>query len=252
LGSVSRVAILRLVRTSPTGLTTGEVAAATGLHLSTVRAHLDRLVHTGLLVKARSGDGTPGRPAWRYRSAAPEPAPGSYRDLAGALLDHLSAGDDAGSAAIRVGEGWGRRLVAGTTVGAAPVEATLRVLDGLGFAPRLAAGGRAETSDHGELAEVHLHACPFLDLVASYPDTMCGLHQGVIRGVLAESGGRPDAAVLEPFGAPTACVVRVAVPGTRGGPGPGETAPGRQDPDAGPDPDGGRVPAPVRTMTGPR
>lgn len=32
---------------------------------------------------------------------------------------------------------------------------------------------------------------------------MCGLHAGVVRGVLGEE------AVLEPFGAPGACVVRL-------------------------------------------
>jgi predicted ArsR family transcriptional regulator len=62
--------------------------------------------------------------------------------------------------------------------------------------------------------EVHLHACPFLELVAGNPDGMCGLHQGVIRGVLAELGSpAADTTVLEPFGAPTACVVHMpAVP----------------------------------------
>jgi len=82
----------------------------------------------------------------------------------------------------------------------------LRVLDGLGFAPQPAAGGGLDAA----ITEVHLHACPFLDLVADNQEAMCGLHLGVIRGVLAELGSpAADAATLEPFGAPTACVVRV-------------------------------------------
>src|SRR5690554_2173224 len=89
LASVSRVAILRLVRSAPPGLTTDEVATAMGLHRSTTRAHLDRLVVAGLLVRERGPAGTPGRPAWRYRPAAPDPAPAPYRALAAALLRHI-------------------------------------------------------------------------------------------------------------------------------------------------------------------
>ncbi|HET8681886.1 MAG TPA: helix-turn-helix domain-containing protein [Micromonosporaceae bacterium] len=222
LGSASRVAILRLARAAPGGVTIADVAAETGLHLSTVRAHLDRLVEAGLLVKARGGAGAPGRPAWRYRAAAPDPAPGSYRGLAAALLDHL--GTDTGdgrSAAARVGEAWGRRLAA-EEPGTAPADGLLRVLDWLGFAPVSAApapGGAAGAA----AAEVHLRACPFLDLVADNPEVMCGLHLGVVRGVLAELGSAAvDAATLEPFGAPAACVVRVPAE-----PGPDRTVPRR-------------------------
>jgi hypothetical protein len=39
---------------------------------------------------------------------------------------------------------------------------------------------------------------------------MCGLHAGIVRGVLRQSGAAVDTAVLEPFAAPGACVVRLA------------------------------------------
>jgi predicted ArsR family transcriptional regulator len=205
LASASRAGILRLVRASAAGLTTGEVAASCGLHVSTVRAHLDRLTEAGLLVRERAGAGVPGRPAWRYRSAAPEPAPGPYRALAAALLEHLSRGGEGAVAATRVGEDWGRRLAAAGPGGQPPVDELLRVLDRLGFAPRPA----GDPGPGG--TEIRLHACPFLELVAGHAEAMCGLHLGVIRGALAESGVPVDElrAVLEPFGAPDACVVRL-------------------------------------------
>jgi hypothetical protein len=46
--------------------------------------------------------------------------------------------------------------------------------------------------------------------VKKYPDAMYGLHAGIIRGVLRRSGAGDDTAVLEPFAAPGACVVRLS------------------------------------------
>lgn len=210
LGSTRRAAILRLVRGTTSGMTTNEVATATGLHVSTVRAHLDLLAGSGLLVRERAGGGTPGRPAWRYRAAAPAPAPGPYRMLAAALLDHVVS-DDAGgadrrAAGARAGEGWGRRLADAHASDTDPVDAVVRVLDGLGFAPRAVAGHPSKP------AELHLHACPFSDLVATDAEAMCGLHLGMIRGVLHARAAHGDSVVLEPFGAPDACTVRLPTP----------------------------------------
>lgn len=208
---------MKLVRDAAGGMTVAEVAERTGQHLSTTRSHLDRLVGAGLLVKARASGGQPGRPAWRYRATGhddPAPAPAPYRSLAAALLDHLSRADgDTRASAAHVGRDWGRHLAAAADTSDGPVGTVLDVLGGLGFTPRLADAGAEDGAD----AEIHLHTCPFLDLVGRNPDAMCGLHAGVVRGAL-ESGGAPDgAAVLEPFGAPTACVVRLSLTAPRTG-----------------------------------
>ncbi|MFC7279948.1 helix-turn-helix transcriptional regulator [Paractinoplanes rhizophilus] len=203
LGSASRVTILRLVREARAGLTAAEVAAATGQHLSTTRVHLERLAEAGLLVKARASAGLPGRPAWRYRAAVADPAPGPYRALAAALLEHLPDGPDGADVA---GAGWGRRLAASLPADAGPVEAVTGVLAGLGFGPHPTPASPGNAS-----AEVHLRTCPFLDLVGQHPDAMCGLHAGLVRGVLESRGMTADRPVLEPFGAPHACLVRLPV-----------------------------------------
>lgn len=206
LGSTSRVAILRLVRAATNGLTAADVAERTGLHFSTARAHLERLTKAGLLVRARSSGGLPGRPAWRYRGAAPDPAPAPYRSLAGALLDSLSeTGGDTRAGAARVGRVWGQQLANASGTKAEPVETVIRVLDGLGFAPRRMPKAPAEGT-----TELHLQVCPFLELVAKNPDAMCGLHLGVIRGALEQCGASSSDVVLEPFGAPAACVVHMS------------------------------------------
>lgn len=207
LGSASRVEILRLVRATGGGLTAGDVAERTGLHFSTVRAHLDRLTEAGLLVKARASGGQPGRPAWRYRPVAAEtaPAPAPYRALAAALLDHLGgSGAQTRTIAAAAGERWGRHLAAATAPHDDPVERVTAVLGGLGFSPRRQPAEPDDTD-----VEIHLHTCPFLELVGQNPDAMCGLHAGVVRGVLGHADAARDEPVLEPFGAPTACVVRI-------------------------------------------
>jgi predicted ArsR family transcriptional regulator len=208
LGSASRVTILRLVREAAGGLTAADVATATGQHLSTTRSHLERLVEAGLLIKARASGGMPGRPAWRYRATADDPAPAPYRALAAALLDHLPRdGGDLRDTAARIGRDWGRQLAAGASVSREPVEAVNSVLQGLGFSPQ----PQPATAGAGTL-EVHLRTCPFLELVGQNPDAMCGLHAGVIQGVLDSRGIIGNQAVLEPFGAPHACVVRLPQP----------------------------------------
>ncbi|WP_213454703.1 helix-turn-helix transcriptional regulator [Rhizomonospora bruguierae] len=222
LASASRVAILRLIRAADTGLTGAEVAQHTGLHPSTVRAHLERLVQAGLLVKARASGGGPGRPAWRYRGAAPEPAPAPYRTLAAALLEHLATTGGGVPTAVQAGRAWGRQLGSTTdTPGdeptGGPVDTAVGVLRRLGFDPRLAPGtGRhrhpGDSPAAGDAVEVHLHTCPFLELVGQHPDVMCGLHAGMVSGVLHAAGAPDGEAVLEPFAAPTACVVRLRVP----------------------------------------
>ncbi|GIJ22525.1 helix-turn-helix transcriptional regulator [Micromonospora lutea] len=206
LGSASRVTILRLVRAAEGGVTAAEVAARTGQHLSTTRAHLDRLTEAGLLVKARASGGLPGRPAWRYRAAAADPAPATYRELAAALLGYLSRIDgDVRATAARVGQDWGRQLAAAAPPSEDPVDTVVAVLDGLGFSPR-----RQPTEDGRTETELHLMSCPFLELVGQNPDAMCGLHLGVVRGALPPDGAQDKSVMLEPFGAPAACVVRMA------------------------------------------
>ena len=197
-GPVDRSDILEFVRAADTGLTTPEVAAKVGLPVSTVRSHLDNLVRAGLLVKARASGGLPFRPAWRYRAAAVDPAPSTYRLLLDAVLDDLAgSGDGTRSGAARVGERWGG-LLAAAHPGDGATTAVLAVLEVLGFTP----------DSPRSASEVHLRTCPYLGLVRKHPDAMCGLHAGIIRGVLHERGAADETAVLEPFAATGACVVR--------------------------------------------
>jgi predicted ArsR family transcriptional regulator len=155
-------------------------------------------VADGLLVKARANAGVPRRPAWRYRAAAADPPPSAYRFLLAALLaDLANTGDDTHHRAAQAGRHWGRMLAAART-GERDTVVLLEVMRVLGFSPQPMDGG----------AEVHLLSCPYLELVQRYPDAMCRVHAGVIKGVLERTGADADV-VLMPFAAPQACVVRL-------------------------------------------
>jgi predicted ArsR family transcriptional regulator len=228
LAAASRVRMLDLVRRADAGMTTAQVAEATGRHPSTVRAHLDQLTESGLLTRHRRGDGSPGRTAWGYPAAPVSPADTHasradrpYRELAATLIGHLARdADDPRTAGIRAGRDWGRALAAAITASTAgpgappatrtaPVDGLIRVMDRLGFTPQV-----VERPDP-EAAVMHLRSCPFLDLALANPDVVCGVHLGVIGGALGALGASTADAELEPFGAPGACVIRVQTPPAR-------------------------------------
>jgi predicted ArsR family transcriptional regulator len=122
----------------------------------------------------------------------PEPPAGTYRHLLAALLDRSL---DTREETADVGVEWGRALAAAHHGADDPATTVVAVLDALGFAPR-AAG-----------PDVHLTECPYLELVRQNPDAMCGVHAGIVAGVLETTGGGTVA--LEPFAAPGACLVRL-------------------------------------------
>jgi predicted ArsR family transcriptional regulator len=248
LSSVSRAGILGLLRGAPGGLTAAEAARASGLHPSTVRAHLDQLGEAALVVREAERHGAPGRPAWRYRAVeAPAPVDSLYHDLAAALVSHLArAEENPAAAGEQAGRDWGRRLARGDAGGvSAGPSGTARSarsgtarsarsgtarsarsgtarsgpartravgpIDGLvGVLDQLGFTPQVVSRDGPDAGVVHLRTCPFMDLVANNPDVVCGLHLGVIRGALGGLGASTAGTELEPFGVEGACVVRVA------------------------------------------
>lgn len=186
------------------------VAAATGLHVTTARFHLDALIEAGLVVSRRQPPKGRGRPRTLYApSFGSQGGDGGgdggggdpYRELAGVLAAHF---DDTPAQRIRrarrAGHGWAaRRLDATPAPSRAPADAR-RVVTGLftemGFDPEPGPGGR-----------VLLHGCPFRDAARTYPDVVCAAHQGLLAGLMARLDPAAPAPALEPFVGPHACAV---------------------------------------------
>ena len=128
--------------------------------------------------------------------------------LAAVLRQLAATGDDTRPDAAHVGQRWGRLLAAAQPDGRSAKDALLAVLDALGFTPRETTRAVA-----GPTVEVQLLTCPYMQLVGRHPDAMCGVHAGIVQGVLRHAGARNQEAVLEPFAAPGACAVRFSLSG---------------------------------------
>ena len=178
LGDNTRYAIYLELARSPIPLATAEVADALGLHVNTVRPHLERMREVGLLAVDTETRGTVGRPQHRWSLSPDAPSlglePSPWPTLARTLLDAAAQGglepDDLADAGRRQGRRDARQWPAGTDCLDGLVVEQAR----LGFDP-----ATVEETDRATMAFAH---CPFRDLAAEHPQLVCALHGGVVDG----------------------------------------------------------------------
>ena len=212
LSDESRVRILEILHEAEAPLDAQELAQRVGLHVNTVRAHLDVLIEVGLASTRLEERSRPGRPRMLYRAnpgAPHEGEPTGYRLLAQVLASYLAETQpDPGACAEQAGRVWGGYLVER----AAPftsistqetVQRVVRLLDRFGFRPEL----RSDKKGH----EILMKRCPFHDAAKVYPGVVCQVHLGLIRGSLEELGGTVEADGLQAFVEPGVCVARLTV-----------------------------------------
>lgn len=209
LADPSRARILgELADRGPLGVR--ELADAVGLHVNTVRVHLNALVEAELVDSETLPPQGRGRPRVAYHAidAPGEQAGRRYRLLAEILTALVARfGPDASEHLVEIGESWGRYLVESPPPFASlsDEEAVSRLVDLLadvGFEPGL------ERTSRGR--RIVMRPCPFLELARAHQDVICPIHLGLMRGALAELGARTRATKLEPFVRPDLCVARLA------------------------------------------
>ena len=213
LASISRMAVLELLRSCAQPLGVAEVAQHVGLHQNTVRSHLDLLVDSGYAIRRKEAPHGPGRPRVIYEATAAPDGERNYRLLAEVLAQYLVATSERpGEAAVNAGRSWvestgrGKHGDGAETTATPPVSdeaaitAVVRMLGDSGFAPELSADGTS----------INLHRCPFRELAVSHPDVVCGAHLGIIQGALADLGTLVSATRLLPFVTPGLCVTTLA------------------------------------------
>jgi predicted ArsR family transcriptional regulator len=213
----SRARVLAVLQAADGPMGVGEIARLVGLHANTARFHLDALCAAGLVGRASEERDAPGRPRSLYAVTADGGRAGtrSYRMLAEILVEYLARQNAAPeAAAVAAGELWGRAIVehpapddeqAAAPAGLDEATATrelLRSLSGLGFAPEAV---RAD----GE-PQVIMHHCPFREVADAHPEIVCGIHLGIVRGLLDELGAPLRADELEPHVGPNRCVTHLS------------------------------------------
>ena len=197
------------------GLTAQQIGAAFGIHPTTARFHLERLVEQGKAVRQRTGSDSQsagrGRPAVIYSPTSMNQA---REDMISSLCTALeTACPDARSrdeAALKAGQAWGRALAqrdkinAGKSVPSSMTQTLLDALTTLGFAP---------VRVRPDSASWYLTACPFLESVSNHP-IICKIHLGMIQGLANGSnkgaGDKKAHVVLKPLSSPKGCFLKAA------------------------------------------
>jgi predicted ArsR family transcriptional regulator len=186
------------------------LAALTGLHVNTLREHLDALAEAGLVRRERAPVAGRGRPAWLYTAVPDDGTPdevAEYAGLASALAEVIEQTSSFPRRdAIDAGRRWGRRLAGDREPGDGEADArsaVVALLGRFGFAPEPDAGQ----------AVVRLTRCPLLEAARRHPEIVCGVHLGIVRGALEVHGGEAERADLRAFSEPGACLLDLGAPG---------------------------------------
>ncbi|TAM75903.1 MAG: ArsR family transcriptional regulator [Chloroflexota bacterium] len=207
LADPTRLTILEALGDGPREV--AELAAATGVHRNTVRAHLVRLDQAGLLAAEVTTPSGRGRPALRYRLREPLPLDGhEFRILVEALLRLLERAYQGEAMQVGEDEGYavGQRLgsLARVPTRELAIRRVMEVLRHLSFEPSLVR--------RSGVAEIQLRACPFgVRQGDAQGAIVCAFHLGLIRGVAETSGLDPQPQVeLHPHLLANVCLTRIA------------------------------------------
>ena len=202
--SKSRRRLLRLLRRSDTPLDVYQLDEATGLHISTVRAHLDLLARAGQVTVRKTSRNTRGRPRTVYAAHTEEAPPDGYRPLAALLAAHLGPSPRTRRRrAEKAGRDWATTLIPATST-TNPDETAARIVDlftEMNFDPEL-----ADPAPDPREQEIRLRACPYRDVAREHPDVVCAIHLGLLQGALNQLGATPTTVRLVPFVKPHLCL----------------------------------------------
>jgi predicted ArsR family transcriptional regulator len=212
-----RERVLGMVREHGGAIDATEVAAQLRVHVSTARFHLDGLCREGLVERTRLTRVGVGRPRTGYRAVEGL----DYSVLAGVFAVGLGqTAQTRAHRAQRAGREWARRMPDLPTVGDSGdvdpqtyLEHRTRIALGLfrrlGFAPALAEPSGQDDSER----VIRLTACPVRNLARSHPESVCGVHLGLLQGLVddAKPAGRRTtrhrvSARIEPFVGPDVCI----------------------------------------------
>lgn len=181
LGDPTRHRLFRYIADAQAPVTVAELTGYAGLNHNAIRQHLAVLTDAGLVTEEAERRDRPGRPRLLYR-LDPEAAgewgtPGAYAWLAGLLTAALRNGQDPRQA----GRQEGHRRAAEMAGPGDPAGLLEQEIARRGFRPA--------RTDRGTRIEFTLGRCPFAEVAAADPGTICQLHLGLAEGLSEGLGG---------------------------------------------------------------
>ncbi len=185
----TRRSILQHVLGAETPVSAGEVGEVFGVHRTVARAHLEKLVETGLLETATRRRATGGRPAKTYTSSGERLEvmlpPRRYEPLARLLLEVVErlapvtmAADHAHAIGYEYGVGV-RREMRGNGHGPLEPEAACAWLAQAGY------GARCERGSDCDIFT--LDNCVYREVALEHPEIVCAFDRGMLCGLVAAS-----------------------------------------------------------------
>ncbi|HLR99833.1 MAG TPA: transcriptional regulator, partial [Mycolicibacillus parakoreensis] len=215
--------VLGLVREYNGAVDVTTLAQRTGLHVTTIRFHLDGLCSAGLVARTRINRQGVGRPRTGYVAVQGRM---DYRSVVEVLAMEL--GDTVAERrqkAQRAGRRWAARILTETPEadGAAgddkdrlesQTALATTVFERMGFAPdpdtSTTAADVPSTGRAARQRTIRLRGCPVRELALEYPEVSCGIHLGLLQGLAdADPGSAPERCAasslqveLEPFVTP--------------------------------------------------
>lgn len=210
LASATRRRLLELLRLAGSPRDAHDLANAVGLHVTTVRFHLDVLRRAGLVTRGADPPQGAGRPRTTYRltdNPPHEDGGTAYEGLAALLAAHLeNTPEQRAARAEQVGLAWAEQLAPpaeshpglGTPSLDHAADEVSALFVEVGFDPEV-------TASEPQERRILLHACPFRALAREHPEVVCSIHLGMLRGTLSRLGSAA-ASRLVPFVEPELCV----------------------------------------------
>lgn len=199
-GRASRSQVLLALRAHEDAATLEDLSETTGLHVNTVRGHLDVLIAGGYVERANEEPQGRGRPRLTYRSTPASDSP--YDELAHALTDALEFAD-ARTLAKETATKW-RRTAAPIAPASNPDEAVDRAVEGL-----RAVGFAAEATTLGD--SIVVGTCPYASLIEAHP-IICDIHTELLAQMLQDTGQDVTVVGMDVWVKPTLCRARLARP----------------------------------------
>ncbi|HEY1466554.1 MAG TPA: helix-turn-helix domain-containing protein [Acidimicrobiales bacterium] len=181
LGDPTRHRLFRHIAAAPEPVGVAELTDLVQLNHNAIRQHLAVLKGAGLILEETEDRHRPGRPRLFYR-LDPEIAgrwgtAGPYAWLAGMLSEALQTGQDP----RQIGRTEGIREAVAVSGAGDPTDLLEEEMVRRGFRPTRV--------DKGNRLDFVVGRCPFVDVAAGNPDTVCQLHLGLAEGLTEGLGG---------------------------------------------------------------